>query len=209
MIVGSTIIYAYLLAITVFLLDFVYALVDPRVKVGGQLAMQAVKEFFPGNPALSIRDRGPGDHLAAGRNRGLRGDHDPLSARRSACGAAGRTSGTRTRSSPARPGSISSRSKKQPVSFAVNTRGRQHDKDGHTGRAGHRHRGHHLHLRFPLRRLSAGDDPVLHHQVHPEAAVCFAAVAHPGRAQDPHRRLWGEPKTDLPVLPGSADCCKG
>jgi peptide/nickel transport system permease protein len=34
-IVGSTIIYAYLLAITVFVLDFVYALVDPRVKVGG------------------------------------------------------------------------------------------------------------------------------------------------------------------------------
>ncbi|GAB4505623.1 MAG: ABC transporter permease [Anaerolineales bacterium] len=33
-IVGSTIIYAYLLAVTVFLLDFVYALVDPRVKVG-------------------------------------------------------------------------------------------------------------------------------------------------------------------------------
>ncbi len=34
-IVGSTIIFAYLLAITVFLLDFVYALADPRVKVGG------------------------------------------------------------------------------------------------------------------------------------------------------------------------------
>jgi peptide/nickel transport system permease protein len=34
-IVGTTIIYAYLLAITVFLLDFIYALVDPRVKVGG------------------------------------------------------------------------------------------------------------------------------------------------------------------------------
>jgi peptide/nickel transport system permease protein len=34
-IVGSTIIYAYLLAITVFLLDITYALVDPRVKVGG------------------------------------------------------------------------------------------------------------------------------------------------------------------------------
>jgi len=34
-IVGSTIIYAYLLAITVFSLDIVYALVDPRVKVGG------------------------------------------------------------------------------------------------------------------------------------------------------------------------------
>jgi peptide/nickel transport system permease protein len=33
-IVGTTIIYAYLLAITVFLLDFVYALVDPRVKLG-------------------------------------------------------------------------------------------------------------------------------------------------------------------------------
>jgi len=34
-IVGSTIIYAYLLALTVFLLDFIYAVVDPRVKVGG------------------------------------------------------------------------------------------------------------------------------------------------------------------------------
>lgn len=33
-IVGSTIIFAYLLAMTVFLLDFVYSLVDPRVKVG-------------------------------------------------------------------------------------------------------------------------------------------------------------------------------
>jgi peptide/nickel transport system permease protein len=33
-IVGTTIIYAYLLALTVFVLDFVYALVDPRVKVG-------------------------------------------------------------------------------------------------------------------------------------------------------------------------------
>jgi len=34
-IVGSTIIYAYMLAMTVFILDFVYALVDPRVKIGG------------------------------------------------------------------------------------------------------------------------------------------------------------------------------
>jgi len=34
-IIGTTIIYAYLLAITVYLLDFVYALVDPRVKIGG------------------------------------------------------------------------------------------------------------------------------------------------------------------------------
>lgn len=35
-IVGNTIIYAYLLAITVFVLDFVYALVDPRIKVGAE-----------------------------------------------------------------------------------------------------------------------------------------------------------------------------
>jgi peptide/nickel transport system permease protein len=34
-IVGSTVIYAYLLAFTVFTLDLLYALVDPRVKVGG------------------------------------------------------------------------------------------------------------------------------------------------------------------------------
>jgi peptide/nickel transport system permease protein len=33
-IVGSTIIFAYMLALTVFLLDFIYALVDPRVKIG-------------------------------------------------------------------------------------------------------------------------------------------------------------------------------
>jgi peptide/nickel transport system permease protein len=35
-IVGSTIIYAYMLALTVFILDFIYALVDPRVKIGGR-----------------------------------------------------------------------------------------------------------------------------------------------------------------------------
>lgn len=35
-IVGNTIIYAYLLSVTVFVLDFVYALVDPRVKVGSE-----------------------------------------------------------------------------------------------------------------------------------------------------------------------------
>jgi peptide/nickel transport system permease protein len=34
-IVGLTIIFSYLLVITVFLLEFIYALVDPRVKVGG------------------------------------------------------------------------------------------------------------------------------------------------------------------------------
>ncbi|HEY3474404.1 MAG TPA: ABC transporter permease [Anaerolineales bacterium] len=33
-IVGTTVVFAYLLAMTVFVLDFVYALVDPRVKVG-------------------------------------------------------------------------------------------------------------------------------------------------------------------------------
>jgi peptide/nickel transport system permease protein len=35
-IVGQTIIFAYLLAVTVFVLDFVYALVDPRVKIGSE-----------------------------------------------------------------------------------------------------------------------------------------------------------------------------
>ena len=34
-IVGSTVIFAYLLAISVFLLEFIYALVDPRVRVEG------------------------------------------------------------------------------------------------------------------------------------------------------------------------------
>lgn len=34
-IVGSVVIYAYLLALTVFLLDIAYALLDPRVKIGG------------------------------------------------------------------------------------------------------------------------------------------------------------------------------
>ena len=34
-ILGAAVIFAYMLAITVFLLDFIYALVDPRVKVGG------------------------------------------------------------------------------------------------------------------------------------------------------------------------------
>ncbi|MGC9520427.1 MAG: ABC transporter permease [Anaerolineae bacterium] len=35
-IVGSQVIYAYLLAATVFVLDFIYALVDPRVRIGGE-----------------------------------------------------------------------------------------------------------------------------------------------------------------------------
>ncbi|HXF60815.1 MAG TPA: ABC transporter permease [Caldilineaceae bacterium] len=35
-IVGSVVIYAYLLALTVFLLDIIYALVDPRVKIGDE-----------------------------------------------------------------------------------------------------------------------------------------------------------------------------
>ena len=33
-IVGSVVVYAYLLAITVFVLDIIYAVIDPRVKVG-------------------------------------------------------------------------------------------------------------------------------------------------------------------------------
>lgn len=40
-IVGATVIYAYLLGITVFFLDIVYALIDPRVKVGGNAGGQA------------------------------------------------------------------------------------------------------------------------------------------------------------------------
>ncbi len=35
-IVGSVVVYAYLLAITVFVLDIVYAIIDPRVKVGAE-----------------------------------------------------------------------------------------------------------------------------------------------------------------------------
>jgi peptide/nickel transport system permease protein len=35
-IVGNTVIYAYLLTITVFVLDFIYALVDPRVRIGSE-----------------------------------------------------------------------------------------------------------------------------------------------------------------------------
>ena len=34
LIIATTIIYGYLLATTVFVLDFFYALVDPRVKIG-------------------------------------------------------------------------------------------------------------------------------------------------------------------------------
>ena len=33
-IIGSVVIYAYLLAVTVFVLDIVYAIVDPRVRLG-------------------------------------------------------------------------------------------------------------------------------------------------------------------------------
>ena len=36
-IIGSVVIYAYLLALTVFVLDILYALVDPRVKLGGDM----------------------------------------------------------------------------------------------------------------------------------------------------------------------------
>jgi peptide/nickel transport system permease protein len=39
-IVGSTVVFAYLLVFTVFLLDITYALVDPRVKIGGESRSQ-------------------------------------------------------------------------------------------------------------------------------------------------------------------------
>jgi peptide/nickel transport system permease protein len=35
-IIGETVIFSYMLAMTVFLLDIIYALVDPRVKIGGE-----------------------------------------------------------------------------------------------------------------------------------------------------------------------------
>ena len=35
MIIGSVVIFAYLLAVTVFLLDFLYAILDPRVRIDG------------------------------------------------------------------------------------------------------------------------------------------------------------------------------
>jgi peptide/nickel transport system permease protein len=35
-IVGTTVVFSFLLAITVFILDFVYAVVDPRIKIGGE-----------------------------------------------------------------------------------------------------------------------------------------------------------------------------
>jgi peptide/nickel transport system permease protein len=34
-VVGEAVVYAYLLALTIFVLDFIYALVDPRVRIGG------------------------------------------------------------------------------------------------------------------------------------------------------------------------------
>jgi peptide/nickel transport system permease protein len=40
-IVGEAVIFSYLLAMTLFILDFIYALVDPRVKVGGQGGAQS------------------------------------------------------------------------------------------------------------------------------------------------------------------------
>ncbi len=44
-IVGETVIFAYLLAFTVFLLDIVYAIVDPRVKIGGEGSSNLNDEF--------------------------------------------------------------------------------------------------------------------------------------------------------------------
>ena len=79
-IVASTVVYAYLLAVTVFILDFVYVIVDPRVKIGGGGGGR--HERFEKKPcragALSIGsgrsgnypDNDPGFHLHL--------DHHPL-----------------------------------------------------------------------------------------------------------------------------------
>ena len=42
-VIGLIVMFAYLLGLTVFLLDVVYALVDPRVKIGGSAAEKALK----------------------------------------------------------------------------------------------------------------------------------------------------------------------
>ncbi len=42
-VIGLIVMFAYLLALTVFLLDIVYALVDPRVKIGSSAAEKALK----------------------------------------------------------------------------------------------------------------------------------------------------------------------
>ena len=104
MIVGSTIIYAYLLAMTVFLLDFVYALVDPRVKVGG-MTMNNFKRNLREICATRLRSWVRGDHLLLIGDSHLCHDHDPLSKGHPICGVAARMSGIRTRSSLLRHGS--------------------------------------------------------------------------------------------------------
>ena len=77
-IVGSTVIYAYLLGITVFFLDIVYALMDPRVKGGRQprrAGMTGIRRTLVRSLTISLRyrrsrhHRGHGSLLALYRDR--------------------------------------------------------------------------------------------------------------------------------------------
>ena len=57
-ILANTVVYAYLLALTVFLLDFIYALVDPRVRIGGGgKIMIRLRRFFNRTATLSFSAR--------------------------------------------------------------------------------------------------------------------------------------------------------
>jgi peptide/nickel transport system permease protein len=63
--VSLTVIFAYLLAITVFILDIAYALVDPRVKVGADGRLGRVAAARRGRlPRFTRRTRPPGPALA-------------------------------------------------------------------------------------------------------------------------------------------------
>jgi ABC-type proline/glycine betaine transport system permease subunit len=75
-IIATVVIFAYLLALTVFLLDIVYAALDPRVKLG------AGDERVHGRPraaaALSLRGRGRADHRGPARRRRVGADRHSL-----------------------------------------------------------------------------------------------------------------------------------
>ena len=108
-IVGSTIIYAYLLAMTVFLLDFIYALVDPRVKVGGS-NMNTLKNSFQNLLYYPSAIVGMLVVFLLVFTAVYAMIKIPYK-KRSACGAAARMSGIRIQSLLRRPGSIFFRAK--------------------------------------------------------------------------------------------------
>lgn len=58
---GVVVIFAYMLAITVFILDILYALVDPRVRVSGE--SQTVRAIMPRRGRLFRRQAAPRPHL--------------------------------------------------------------------------------------------------------------------------------------------------